>query len=504
MKKQLLLIGLIFVMFTAFAQQVNQTEKAAAPAEEETPATVNNDFCPHRIWLHFGGGYSNDIYKKNVIDVRRKCTYNAMAELGYTYFFHRNVGIGIGVGMGHTRAMANLDDRRTVTVNDPRYHAGNPDDMYDLTYFTENLKERDRIWAVEVPLSLQFEKKWGKHGIYAGVGVKGYFPVAANVSFGNKAEDGIINIEKIHDAFLNVTYENLFIHMDPQNIGGKSIKTKMRPSVDVIGDFGGVFGLSRSTDFYIGVYASYGFLNILPKDKLNFAEAATDDQRLQTPTQRINMNGFLNTELYDKNGKEVKWNLLNVGLKIGFHFLPCRSCRNDDYEKDARRKYMDEMMKKQKEPIVITNTVEYYYFVPTISQELVDEGEQNPDKKKALMDLAQSLSNIKILFDLDKDIPKVEQIHIYHIDKAVEVLKANNDFKVVITGYTSPEGALDHNKDLGHRRALAVKQIFINKGTSADQIAIKNYTAEDPQHKIDIPEKDWKEQRAVIFKIEKR
>jgi outer membrane protein OmpA-like peptidoglycan-associated protein len=105
---------------------------------------------------------------------------------------------------------------------------------------------------------------------------------------------------------------------------------------------------------------------------------------------------------------------------------------------------------------------------------------------------------------LDKDIPKVEQIHIYHIDRAVELLKEYQDFKVVITGYTSPEGSIPHNQDLGHRRALAVRQIFINKGIAADQIAIQNYTAEDPQHKIDIPEKDWKEQRAVIFRIEKR
>ena len=74
----------------------------------------------------------------------------------------------------------------------------------------------------------------------------------------------------------------------------------------------------------------------------------------------------------------------------------------------------------------------------------------------------------------------------------------------MITGYTSPEGTKDHNKDLGHRRAVAVKQFFIDQGVPTDQISTQNFIADDQQHKIDIPETDYKEQRAVIFKIEKK
>jgi outer membrane protein OmpA-like peptidoglycan-associated protein len=204
------------------------------------------------------------------------------------------------------------------------------------------------------------------------------------------------------------------------------------------------------------------------------------------------------------NAKD-KWNLVQVGVKVGFHIKTCKSFRTDKFMRDEKRAFMDEMKKKKNEPIVVTNTVtEYYYFVPTISQELLDEAANDPNKKKALMDLAQSLSNIKILFDLDKDIPKLDDNKRQHIDRASEVLKANPDLKVIITGYTSPEGSVPHNKDLGNRRALAVRQIFIDKGVPGDQIAVQNFTADDPQHKIDIPEKEYPEQRAVIFKIEKK
>jgi outer membrane protein OmpA-like peptidoglycan-associated protein len=166
---------------------------------------------------------------------------------------------------------------------------------------------------------------------------------------------------------------------------------------------------------------------------------------------------------------------------------------------------MQKMMDKKDEPIIITNTVqEYYYFVPTISQELLDDAANDPVKKKALLDLAQSLSNIKILFDVDKDIPKLNDRNRDDIKRASDVLKQNPDLKVIVSGYTSPEGGLAHNKDLGNRRAQAVRKVFVDHGVPGDQITTQNFTAEDPQHKIDIPEKEWPEQRAVIFKIEKR
>jgi outer membrane protein OmpA-like peptidoglycan-associated protein len=487
MKKQLLLIGLIFAMFTLFAQEVNQTEKATTP-DEETAAVVDNDFCPHRIWLRFGGGYANNTFKE-IKDVATRCSYHAMAELGYTYFFHRNVGIGIGVGINHVGNIAKINEHKKLTnVFYPLYHGepNNPD-IYDyLIYTATDLKEKHNVWAIEVPLTVQFEKKWGKHGIYAGVGVKGYFPFTANVKF----TDGVISIDEIYEEYIDAPFHNLFRWMEDSELKGVGSKQKMRCSIDVLGEFGGIFGLSRAVDLYVGVYGSYGFLNIYPKgNKMSFENLNEIDYALAPIAGRY------------ANSTD-KWHLVQAGLKIGFHFLPCKSCTNEDYMKDAKRKYMDEMMKKQKEPIIVTNTVEYYYFVPSISQELADV--QDPNKKKALLDLAQALSNIKILFDLDKDIPKVDKIHIYHIDRAVEVLKENDDLKVVITGYTSPEGTKDHNQDLGHRRALAVRQIFINKGIPVDQIAIQNYIAEDAQHKIDIPEKDCKEQRAVIFKIEKK
>jgi len=494
MKNQLLLIGLIFTMFVAYSQTTQTKSDPQPTVKTDSVADPKDEFCPHRILVNFGGGYANNMFKNlnKEANIATRCSYTVMAEVGYTYFFHRNVGIGIGVGINHVGRSAKINEHNTYyNLVDPLYPPNANEIPYDLTYKVLNLKQRQTVWAIEIPLTIQFEKKFGgRNGIYAGAGVKGYFPIASKFGY----PKGTIELPEMYEPYFNWWCNKLDVHLDPMKVQDKSMKVKMAiGSIDVLGEFGGIFGISRGTDLYLGLYASYGFLNILPKGGIKFDNLNVIDPRLSLLADRY-------------ANRSDKWNLLQVGLKLGFHFLPCKSCGNDEYMRDQKRRYMDEMMKKKNEPVVITNTVqEYYYFVPTVSQELLDETANNPDKKKAVTELAQSLANIKILFDLDKDIPKLDDYKRDFIMKASEILKKNPDLKVVITGYTSPEGTREHNIDLGHRRALAVREIFINKhGVPADQIAVQNFTAEEPQHKIDIPEKEYPEQRAVIFRIEKR
>jgi len=493
MKKQLFLIGLIFTMFVAFAQTTETKSETQPTATADTVTESKDDFCPHRILFRFGGGYANNMFKelKNEIPGLKKCSYTAMAEIGYTYFFHRNIGIGLGVGINYTARTAKINETVITEVDDPIYFNG---DLYDMEYSTKDLKQRTGIWAIEIPLTVQFEKRFGRNGIYAGIGVKGYIPISARAGF----KDGEIQIDRITDRALNVTYRDLLYHMNPIEFKDNSVPAKMKASIDLLGEFGGVIGLSRSADLYLGLYASYGFLNILPKNEngergIDLTPINTGDRRLAAIGDR-----YVNTS--------EKWNLFQVGLKVGFHFLPCKSKSNDEFMRDRKRRFMDEMEKKQNEPIVITNTTqEFYYFVPTISQELLDESGNDPAKKKALMDLAQSLSMIKILFPLDSDVPSLSDRNRDDIRKAVDILRANTDLKIIITGYTSPEGSQAHNEDLAQRRANAVKGIFVDRGVDKDQIATAAFTANDPQHKIDIPEREsYPQQRAVIFKIEKR
>ena len=117
--------------------------------------------------------------------------------------------------------------------------------------------------------------------------------------------------------------------------------------------------------------------------------------------------------------------------------------------------------------------------------------------------MAESLSKIKILFDLDKDIPKITEQN-DHIDNAVKVLKGNKNLYVIIEGYTCDLGTEEHNRDLANRRAESIKRIFIEKGVPENQIKTVSYTAKDKENKNNITETSREEHRAAIFRIMKK
>ena len=117
--------------------------------------------------------------------------------------------------------------------------------------------------------------------------------------------------------------------------------------------------------------------------------------------------------------------------------------------------------------------------------------------------MSDVLSKTKILFDLDKDIPKIADQN-DNINRTVSILKKNPSLKLIVEGYTCDLGSEQHNRDLAQRRANAVRDMFIQKGVSSDQIETATYTVNDPQNKQNIQDPSREEHRAAIFRIVKR
>ena len=494
MKKQLLLISLLFTMLFSFAQEVTEPTVAT----DTTQKTEELAFCPHRVWFNLGGGLTNNIYKR-VPAMDQKYSLGFSAEAGYTYFFNEHWGLGLGVGIQHIAAKALLDFNGQTIVTEPGYHQTDPSRTYIMYFRGKDFQENQSIWAIEVPLTAQYEYRFGnkRNGIYAGLGVKGYFPIKARTSF--STETGSLTLTGREDE-INVDWNtDLEGHFGVFPVSAKSSLAKLRPSVDIQADFGGVLGLSRRTDLYVGLYASYGFLNILPKTTTDYV--AMDGSQ-------IALNGFMNSNVISKlndNLKEEdqissKWNLFQIGVKAGFKFKTCKGYGKDaEYMDDLKRRFMNEMMKKSNEPIIV-KTTEYVYIVPVTPTNVEEEDKET---KENILQLAEALSNTKILFDLDKDIPKITDNN-DNIRKTVEILKKDKSLGLIVEGYTCDLGSEAHNRDLAQRRAIAIRQMFINQGVSPDQISIASYTYNDPQNKINIPDSRREEHRAAIFRIIKR
>lgn len=517
MKKNLLVISLIFAMCcTAYAQEV-QTENTNDNGTVKSENVEISTFCPHHINIHFGEAFTNNIYNRvKDLGFNQYYSLSSMLDVDYAYFFNEHWGLGLGVGVNRLGAKAAISKSGIIgdydVANDDAFDAPvTYDPNYDLYYDARGLREKEVIWAVEVPLKAHFDWRFdGRNGIYAALGVQGYFPFKAFNKYTGEGHITTSGYEALYNQWYEVHPENgvnkMENHFGTYTYDGRGKDVKMRCSVDVLADFGGVFQISRIADFYIGAYAKYGFLDILPKNKTSFLQAGENG----IPT----FQGTLGSDILDiekqnrlDNGVKVrngfnKWNLLQVGLKAGFHI---KACANpvEKSKKQLEKEILEELKNKSNEPIIIKQDPQYIYIVPVCDQLDAEDDPFTPEEKAAIQQLSDELAKTKILFDLDKDIPKIQEYN-DNINKCVAILKDNPSLKVIVEGYTCDLGSEEHNRDLAQRRANKVRDIFIQKGVSRDQIETATYTANDPQNKQNIQDSRREEHRAAIFRIVKR
>ena len=505
MKKNLLLVSLIFAMCTAFGQEV-QTENNSGTTPENYETSF---FCPHHINIHAGEAWTNNIYRR--AGINQYYSHSTMLDIDYAYFFNEHWGLSLGAGFNRIGAKASISKSGVIRDYD-EIHDGTFDDAeeynpnYDLYYDANGLREKQVVWAVEVPLKAHFDWRFdGRNGIYAALGVQGYFPIKAFNKYTGEGSITTSGYEELFNQWYMRHYEDANIKMDNHFVDGsytgKGKNVKMRPSVDLVADFGGVFALCKKVDFYIGAYCKYGFLDILPKEKHTLIGA--NDHGVMEFQGTLGSNML--DELYanDKIKKnKTKWNLLQVGLKTGFHFKTCAT-PEEKSRKQIEKEILEELKKKSNEPIIIKQDPQYIYIVPVCDQLNDDDDYLTPEDKKDIQDISDALSKTKILFDLDKDIPKISDYN-DNIDKTVAILKKNNSLKLIVEGYTYDLGTEEHNRDLAQRRAQAVRQLFIQKGVNPDQIETASYTVNDPQNRQNISDPRREEHRAAIFRIVKR
>ena len=505
MKKNLLLFSLIFAMCTAFGQEVQTENNSEGNLENYETST----FCPHHINVHVGEAWTNNIYKR--VGITQYYSHSTMLDVDYAYFFNEHWGLSLGVGLNRLAAKASISKSGVIPDFDVAYdHAFDQpvtyDPNYDLYYDAHGLKEKEVVWAVEVPLKAHFDWRFdGRNGIYAALGVQGYFPIKAFNKYKGEGSVNTMGYEALYNQWYMQHLENGEIkmenHFPDAAYTGRGKNVKMRPSVDLVADFGGVFALNKVVDFYLGAYCKYGFLNILPKEKTSLI--GMNDQG------EVMFQGTLGSDMLDlayqnneiKKGK-TKWNLLQIGLKAGFHFKACATPAEKS-KKQIEKEILDELKKKSNEPIIIKQDPQYIYIVPVCDQMNDDDDYLTPEDKAAINELSDVLSKTKILFDLDKDIPKISDYN-DNINRTVAILKSNPQLKLIVEGYTCDLGSEEHNRDLAQRRANNVRKLFIQKGVNPDQIETASYTVNDPQNRQNITDPRREEHRAAIFRIVKR
>ena len=519
MKKQLFLIGLLFTALLGYAQAQEIDDEMV-----QQDSMVVDSICHSRVTLLFGGGFTNNFYNRfEGIKYDKIHPSVHSIELGYTYFFDKHWGLGLGVGIQRQSARANMnfsgvipDAAELEYYNEFSQHSTN----YDLLYTTKNLVERQTIWALEVPLTAQFHHFFdGKNGIFASLGVRGYFPIYNR----SKIVGGSLVTEGWDEYYhLHYTHEYCVNHgFGEYSIEGNG-SAKLRCSVDLEANVGGLFRINNKVDFYVGLFCNYGFLDILPnaENRHNFVEQTDNGYKfsynglLGSNADILNDQDVISNYHSDLDGNtnilredvigNFKWHNLQVGVKLGFSISPCGqvedNARKKFYKKmsEAAQKYLDDTCSS------CNKNVEYIYIVPSCPESKENGEKLSKKEQKEVEALAEDLEKIKILFDLDKDVPKIQESGDY-IDKAAKKLNSNNKLILVIEGYTCKLGPEEHNRDLAQRRAESIKRLFVEeKGVNPNQLELHTYTNSDKENQNNITDPSLEEHRAAIIHIKVR
>lgn len=111
----------------------------------------------------------------------------------------------------------------------------------------------------------------------------------------------------------------------------------------------------------------------------------------------------------------------------------------------------------------------------------------------------ESVSELSIIF-FDFDSSNITGTELSTIKSNATYLKNNSNVNVVVEGYCDERGTTEYNLALGQRRALKVKEYYVQMGISPARIATVSYGEEMPLDKRS-NEAGWARNRRAETKI---
>jgi len=322
MKATIILLVVSFCLSTAYSQDTQAGNRNEKISTGQSQAKYNR----HRIHIYYGIGYANSIYDQtDNAYMYPDYSLSSSFELKYAYFFAREWGVSAGAGISAFAARGTLNMEGTI----PHYHDPSFDPAgqryYDLLYKFNNLKEQQRIWALETPVQFHYEHFIGeKHGVFASLGAKGYFPV---ISAQSKFLHGKESVTLTgYEAYTNTLYTDP-PHFGKMDARDTPVSAKLNFTVDAVGELGGIYRLSNVCDFYAGFYYSYNFMDALP-EKAGKKDIITPEYNktcvvnsLLTSNILNEYNAYIKSNHLDWKEADEKWTRWQIGVKIGIHFV---------------------------------------------------------------------------------------------------------------------------------------------------------------------------------------
>ena len=448
------------------------------------------------IGVNFGGGLNSALYKP--ANGTQGLGFGFDAGLHYGHFFNRTVGLGVGAQFSWANAYATYNWNEVTTG---LTHPSNPNTPYNLTTGFSNFVERQNIGYLSIPVEVLFRKVLNDRAAFiGGVGLALDLPLYGKYL----AKGGSYSTTGVFPALGNYAIENMPEHGFSTYTTTQGAKFNNRAKVggSVIADLGFRVAMNDNWGMYFGLYAGYGFTNLLGGAKteemimINAADPSKIDYR----------------GTFDSN-ETSKANLIRAGVKIAIDFgwgdnkskakeaarLAREMAVRDSIaaaETEAARLAAE---KAEQERIAAEKAAAAKAEAERIAAEKAAAEKAEAERIAAEKAFIQRVETITIHFDVEGaklNIPEAEKAV---VDELCEKMKADKSVKIVITGHTDNYGDPRQNLEFfGLRRAESLRDYMVKNGVPAGQIRCESKGQTEPIAPNDTRANRAKNRRAEI------
>ena len=404
------------------------------------------------------------------------------AGLFYGHFFNQTVGLGVGLNYtwANANALYNWSEVSTGLT-----HPDNPNTLYNLTTTYDNWKERQTMGVLSIPVEVLFRKSltdsWAFIG---GVGLSIDFPIHGSYApkGGTYMTTGIFP-DLGNYVISNMPEHGFFTYTD---FPDKKMANRATVGASALCDLGFRVALNDNWGMYMGIYAGYGFTNLLKEAKTE-AMVVINDQK------QISYHGT-----FDSN-ETAKANLLRCGVKIAIDFGWSKAVEEEKAEEqlptvdpEAERLAAEQAAaeaeaarlaaeKAEQERIAAEKAAAAKAEAERIAAEKAAREKAEAERIAAEKAFRQRVEAISIHFDVEGaklNIPEEEKAV---VDELCEKMKADSSIKIKITGHTDNYGDPRQNLEYyGMRRAEALRDYMVRQGVDAGQIRCESKGQTEP------------------------
>ena len=255
------------------------------------------------VGVNFGGGLNTALYKP--ANGTQALGFGFDAGVHYGHFFTPVVGLGVGLQFSWANAYATYNWNEVTTG---LTHPSNPNTPYNLTTGFNNFVERQNIGVLSIPVEVLFRKSLNDRAAFiGGVGLSLDLPLYGNYI----AKSGSYSTTGVFPALGSYAFSDMPEHgfSTYTTTQGAKFRNKAAIGASVIADLGFRVAMNDNWGMYFGLYAGYGFTNLL-------ASAKTEEMIMVNATNSavIDYRGT-----FDSN-ETGKANLLRAGVKIAVDF----------------------------------------------------------------------------------------------------------------------------------------------------------------------------------------